>query len=112
MARTAAAKKAPEVKIEVAEASSPEVEVDVPQPPAYKAKSKKSKGVVKKSPEPECATPAPVEGVVKKKRTRAPTDYNAFVKLHMAKPEIKALPANARFRAVADLYKATKAVKA
>jgi hypothetical protein len=52
---------------------------------------------------------APVAGIAKPKRTRAPTAYNTFVKNKIKSEEIRALPANQRFKAVAAAYKALSA---
>jgi hypothetical protein len=44
------------------------------------------------------------------KAKRAPSAYNLWVKTHMAKDEIKALPPRERFAKISALYKASKEV--
>lgn len=87
-----------------------ETPVSAPVPVAEPVKVKRTKKV--KVDEPVVLPPVVVAPVVKIKAKRVPSQYNIFVKEHMAKDEIKALDPKVRFAAISALYKSSKPVKA
>jgi hypothetical protein len=101
--------KKPRTKKSVPVVETPVV-APVPIPVVEPVKVKRTKKV--KVDEPVVLPPVVVPPVIKVKTKRVPSQYNIFVKEHMAKDEIKALEPKSRFAAISALYKTSKAVKA